>query len=339
MRGALRPSRRGLLRGALALAAGGAAAGVSGCDGGRQRPAAPVRTSFQTSGSTEVRWPGHQPGRLYLGVSQEDEDLSGLEAEVGRLGVHRNFFDFWSISEEMAIIRSDHEQARLPWISFKPPVTGPGGWHTVASGAVDDHLRGRARAYDTLSDPVVATFHHEPSGDAAGSAEQFAAAYAHVHDVMLDETGMSNVALVPVVGDWEFNPNNSRSAPRHYLDEHVLQRSAFIGIDLYQNASGAGYDERLGRILGQLDAWGRPDLMVGVGETGCTDAYRVPAVQWWKDSFGWAAANTARVGVISYFNSARNSRSGAYWPLDETAAKTAAFAASARSEVTCLLPA
>lgn len=313
-------------------------AGVSACDVS-SRPAAPSQTPFQTSKSARVRWPGHQPGRLYLGVSQEDEDLSALEARVGRLGAHRNFFDFWSISEEVAIIQADHEQARLPWVSFKGPTSGAGGWDTVSSGAVDDQLRGRARAYDAVSDPIVVTFHHEPSGDAAGFPEQFAAAYAHVHDVMRDETGMANVAFVPVLGDWEFNPNNSRSAPRRYLDDRVLQRSAFIGVDLYQNASGATYDERLGRILSQLDAWGRPDLMVGVGETGCTEAYRVPAVQWWKDSFGWAAANTERIGVISYFNSARNSRPGAYWPLDETVAKTAAFAASVRSDVTCLLPA
>ena len=152
-----------MLKGALALAAGGvAAAAVSGCEAGRRPPPAPVQTSFQTSDSTKVRWPGHQPGRLYLGVSQQDQDLSGLEAQVGRLGAHRNFFDFWSISEEVAMIRSDHEQARLPWVSFKPPISGPGGWARVASGAVDDHLRGRARAYDGFTDPIVVTFHHEP---------------------------------------------------------------------------------------------------------------------------------------------------------------------------------
>jgi hypothetical protein len=330
----LTTSRRGLLTGALALAAAGAAAaGVASCDAGR--PAVP----FDTSDPTRVRWPGHQPGRLYLGVSQEDEDLSALEDQVGPLGAHRNFFDFWSIAEEVAVIRADHAHGRLPWVSFKGPSSGETGWDTVASGGVDDHLRRRARAYDQIADPIVVTFHHEPSGDAAGSPEQFAAAYAHVHDVMRDETGMSNVALVPVLGEWEFNPSNSLSDPHRYLDDRVLQRSAFIGVDLYQNASGATYGERLGRILSQLDAWGRPDLMVGVGETGCTDAYRVPAVQWWNDSFGWAAANTQRIGVISYFNSARNSRPEAYWPLDETAAKTAAFAASLRSHVTCRLPA
>ena len=48
--------------------AAGAATGVASCDAGSGPPAVP----FDTSGPTRVRWPGHQPGQLYLGVSQED---------------------------------------------------------------------------------------------------------------------------------------------------------------------------------------------------------------------------------------------------------------------------
>jgi hypothetical protein len=74
---------------------------------------------------------------------------------------------------------------------------------------------------------------------------------------------------------------------------------------------------------------GHPNMMVGIGETGATDRYQaqagLSAVQWINQSLSWVAANTDKVGVVSYFNSTANSRSGVYWPLDESPAKLAAY--------------
>jgi len=186
----------------------------------------------------------------------------------------------------------------------------------------------------------VVTFNHEPSNDLSGTAEEFVAAYARVHDVMQDETGLDTIAFVPVLGDWEINPQNQLGRPERFLTEEVLDRSAFVGVDLYQNASGAAYDERLGRFVDLLERWGRPELMLGIGETGCTDVFGDPgAVQWWEDSWGWALREHDRVGVVSYFNSTRNSKDDVVWPLAESQAKIDSFRSSLASGAVCRLDA
>ena len=74
---------------------------------------------------------------------------------------------------------------------------------------------------------------------------------------------------------------------------------------------------------------GYPNKMIGIGETGATDGYKaetgMTAVQWMNESLSWVAANTDKVGVVSYFNSMNSSRSGVYWPLDESSAKLTAY--------------
>jgi hypothetical protein len=110
-------------------------------------------------------------------------------------------------------------------------------------------------------------------------------------------------------------------------------------VDIYQNASGEAYAERLGRVRDWLDEQGREDLMLGVGETGCTDTFGDPdAVEWWTRSWQWVEDNAATIAVVSYFDSSRNSREGVDWPLRESAQKLEAFRDSMRSPVACRLP-
>ncbi|MDQ3627440.1 MAG: hypothetical protein M3419_01180 [Actinomycetota bacterium] len=309
-----------------------AAATVAACRpfDGREQAA-----SWTAAGS---RWWGHQPGRIYLGLSQAAADLTSTEATLGRLGVHRSYFGFDDGRREDAQILADHAAGRLPWVSFKPPGTGPGAWGSVASGHADEALRARARRYAGYRLPSVVTFNHEPSNDLSGTAEEFVAAYARVHDVMQDETGLGTVSFVPILGDWEINPRNDLGRPEQFLTDDVLDRSAFVGVDLYQNASGTGYDERLGRLVDLLEGWGRPDLMLGIGETGCTDAFGEPgAVQWWEDSWDWVLREPDRVGVVSYFDSTRNSKADVVWPLAESQAKTDSFRRCLGSSAVCRL--
>jgi hypothetical protein len=67
--------------------------------------------------------------------------------------------------------------------------------------------------------------------------------------------------------------------------------------------------------------------MIGIGESGSTDRMydAKSAVDWLNESLNWVASHTDKVGVVSYFNSTANSRAGVYWPLDESAAKMAAY--------------
>lgn len=340
------------------VAAGLAALAGAGCDGSRQTGARPqppgrVRVTPTDRGASprpgeggvalggragDPRWPGHRPARVYLGLSYPDE-IADAEAEVGPVGVQRSYFLWDDLAREAEVIGDDHANRRLPWVSFKAPGEAS-GWEQVASGDLDDDLRLRARHYARFSEPVVVTFHHEPSNDRPGDGEEFVAAWTRVHDVMRAEADLSHVALVPVIGEWEYNPTNVEADPEDWISADVLDRASFLGVDVYQNASGETYDERLGRVLDWLAARGYPDLTLGVGETGCTDTFEFPtAVQWWSDCWSWVEANTAKIGVVAYFDSARNSREHVYWPLDESSEKERAFELALQSPTACRLPA
>ncbi|HUS65808.1 MAG TPA: hypothetical protein VMZ28_14755 [Kofleriaceae bacterium] len=299
--------------------------------------------------ATAARWPGHQPGRIYLGMSTPSDEWSAKLAALApeTPGVRRKFYEWNDATAEDAQIDGDHAAGRLPWVSFKPPVTGgtvPQRWDAITSGAYDADIRARAHRYADAGGPVVVTFHHEPSNDAADAdGVKWANAWIHIHDVMEAETGLENVAFAPILGEFLFNPSNSQE-PEKWITAGVIARQPFLGIDLYQNGSGDGFEVRLGRIITWLADHGDPDAMVGIGETGSTDhffdldAADPTAVEWWEDSWAWAVAHTDRIGVVSYFNSTRNSKPDLVWELAESTAKVAAFREALASPVTCRLP-
>ncbi len=321
-----RLDRRSLLR--LGSAAALSAAAVVGAGSAFVAPAA----------AAVPQWPGHKPGRIYLGAASYPNDISQVVNRTGPLGMRRTFYKWGDGAREDKAIRADHAARRMPWISFKPPSTSPGGWRAVSSGKHDAELRARARRYAGYSQPVVVTFNHEPHNDSTGTPAEFIAAWARVHDVMRSETGLKNVVSAPIIGEWVFNPVNRRHAPEQFINQGMLDRCHFLGVDLYQMKSGQAYDIRLGRVVDWLDAKGYSNKMVGVGETGATNAFGRPTgAEWWTSSWKWAAANTGRVGAISYFDTLHNNNAGLNWLLAESSAKLSAFRASATSSVACVL--
>jgi hypothetical protein len=290
-------------------------------DGAVARRTVHYTVKLRPGGSTDGgRWPGHQPGKILLGLSTAD--LSASVAAVGAIGLRRTFYN-WADKGEDKAIRADHAAGRLPWISFKPP-GGTAGWSAVASGAYDADITAMAQRYAGYAKPVIATFHHEPTND-GGDPAAYAAAWVRIHDVMAGETGLKNVTFAPILGDWEFNPKNRDGNPGGYLTPEVLDRIPFLGVDLYQNESNEGYSSRLARIIDWLDYRGVPEPMVGIGETGCCLAEDPEPQTWLQDNWDWAAKNVDTIGAMSYFDSTRNSRDAHVWRLDETKAKTATY--------------
>jgi hypothetical protein len=254
------------------------------------------------------------------------------------VGMHRSYFQWDDLGDERRTIRDDHAHRRLPWVSFKPPSTSGGGWLAVASGRHDGDLRRRAAAYAELDGPVVLTFHHEPSNDHTGTPQEYADAWVHVHDVMRAEAGLRNVAFVPIIDEWEWNPVNDERDPRRWLPDQLLDRAAFLGVDLYQDPTGEGLPERLARVLSWLSGIGRSRMMLGLGETACTDRFGSPtAAQWWTRSWRWVERWTDRVAVVGYYNTQLNAKGDVYWPLDESPEKLAAYRRSLDSPRSCLL--
>lgn len=286
-----------------------------------------------------TQWLGHKPGRIYLGMSTKGDPAPTL-ALTGPIGLTREFYSWTGQTGEIRRIQGEHAAGRLPWTSFTPPYEGSGSWAAVASGRYDADIRARAQRYAGLSKPVIVTFNHEPHTDIPtnGSPADFARAWVRVHDVMKGATGLKNVVSVPILGEWVFNPINKGPDPQEYLTSAVLSRCAFLGIDLYQNASGQGYAERLPRILSFLDSRGHGQKMIGLGETGACNAFGTPSgARWWTDSWNWAAANTTRVGAISYWSSIAATKPGQDFRLTESTSKLNAFRTSLQSSVACRL--
>lgn len=274
-------------------------------------------------GSGTPRWAGHQPGKILLGLSSAD--IADSVAATGPIGLRRTYYN-WNDPGEDKAIKADHASGRMPWVSFKPPGGSTAGWAALASGAYDADIKAMAQRYAGYKHPVISTFHHEPTND-GGNPADWAAAYVRLYDVIEAETGHANLAFVPIIGDWEFNPRNRDGQPDAFLTAPVLERLPFLGIDLYQNSSNDGFDKRLARIIDWLDYRGVVDPMVGIGETGCCLVEDPQPHRWLKSNWDWAVANIDKIGAMSYFDSTRNSKDGHIWRLDETPEKLATYKA------------
>ena len=244
-------------------------------------------------------------------------------------GVHRQFTSWANMNAVAKYIQADNAAGELPWISMKPPDGGAAGWQAIANGTYDADIRALAVVLKANDDkPLLFTFHHEPGNDGTeAEGVLWAAAYVRMHDILKSEGALVNVADPPIMSDWLFNPVNRTQDPANWLTDAVLQRAPFIGVDVYENASGETFAQRLPRVLDWLASRGYPNLMLGVGEVGSTDAAYPDstAVDWLNQSLTWAAQHTDEIGVVSYFNSMANSKSYVYWPLDESPAKMTAY--------------
>ncbi len=285
--------------------------------------------AYQVVAPPTAKWPGHQPGKLVLGMSCPDP-CGQLESELGAAyGVRRKFSQWGDWSGVAAEIDTDHRTDRLPWVSIKGPRSNAAGWRALAGGYYDAQIDSLAAMLKDHDDqPVILTFHHEPSNDATESeGRDWAAAYSHLHDRLLAQGALANVADAPIVGDWLFNPRNRSQDPANWVTKDVLSRAPFLGIDLYENGSGEAFAQRLPRILDYMESLGFGDLQVGIGEFGGTDAAypTKSAVEWINESLQWAMENPEDIGVASYFNSTNNSKEGTYWSLSESATKLETF--------------
>jgi hypothetical protein len=302
---------------------GAAAAGAAGAVVGPPLLGAAPATA---QAAARVRFPGHVPGRVYVGLTGGGFDIaSSLDAPVG---MRRTYYKWGDLDREMRQIAQDHAARRMPWISFKPPGRAATAWPEIAQGRHDQDIRRRARKYARLSKPVVVTFNHEPHND-NGNPDAFKRAWVRIHDVMKDETGLKNVISAPIVGEWVFNPYNRHDRPRNYLGKRVLRRCDLVGVDLYQNASGDGYDVRLRRVLRWLSRHGHPNMMVGLGESGATDDFGTPSgSRWWRDCWDYARQCDRLFGVNYWNNNLKH-----HWSLSQSSAKKAAFNRSVTDSV------
>ncbi len=85
-----------------------------------------------------------------------------LERRIGRrLGVRRTYWRADQIDSAVSTARADLRAGRLPWISFKLPVS----WEAMNSPWGASWARDLARRLRRLPGPVWIAFHHEPEHD------------------------------------------------------------------------------------------------------------------------------------------------------------------------------
>jgi hypothetical protein len=338
----LRKSRPALLIGAagiaaaLAIPSGIAPADASGvvatpaaehtADAGSRSTASPTADAKH---KPKPRFPGHRPGRIYLGMSCGELCHQKIPQLRHNFGLHR-WFKKWGNWHGIAeAIQEDRRNHRRPWISIEGPDRGAAtGWRDVGRGRYDRDIRELARTLKANDKSAVfIAFDHEPSNKAPTSlGKWWARGYIHLHDELKRLHALRHVALAPIMADWMFNKYNHEDNPADWLTPGVLNRAPFVAVDCYQNDSGDTYGKRLPRIARWLARHGHPHMMLGVGETGSTKMYRnTTPVKWLNQSLRWAAHHPNRVALISYFNSTAYSRSGSYWPLDESRQKLAVF--------------
>lgn len=330
------PRRRTVRRTAVGLTAAASLAGllVGSADAGAQPaghapPALASASTAAVDAKPKPRFPGHRPGKIYLGMSCGElchQKIPQLDRTFGLQRWYKKW-DNWRGVEKA--IQESRRSGRLPWISIEGPDRGAAtGWRDVGRGVHDGDIRALAKVLKANDQkPFFISFDHEPSNKAPDDqGHWWARGYNHFSDVLKDAGALKHVALPPIMADWMFNKYNREDNPASWLRPGVLRRAPFIGVDVYQNDSGKTYGSRLPRIIRWLDRHGHPRMMVGIGETGATNYYpNTTAVSWLNRSFRWAAHHPRRVVAISYFNSTAFSRPGAYWPLDESAGKLTAY--------------
>jgi len=137
--------------------------------------------------------------------------VTSLESLIGRpLAMERVYYrwdEAWPTADDVWT----RDAGRIPYISWNTRLANGSWipWADIAAGRYDDVLHERATALKVFGSPVVFSFNHEPENDpAAGSADDFVAAYRHVHDVF-DADGVTNVTYAWTMMAWGFRSGNA----------------------------------------------------------------------------------------------------------------------------------
>ena len=103
------------------------------------------------------------PGTTFLGAAVNGtSDLGTRETQLGsHLSLHRTYFQANNIAGAVKQANADHAAGRLPWISFKEPLS----WADMAAGKGNTWATQVADGLATVDGPIWLAVHHEPEND------------------------------------------------------------------------------------------------------------------------------------------------------------------------------
>jgi len=240
----------------------------------------------------------------YMGASHGgNDDPSALERRAGSpLGVRRTYYRGDQVEYAVTTARADLAAGRLPWISFKLPLS----WEDMAAGLGDTWTTDLAQQLSELDGPVWLAFHHEPEGD--GDMDAWRRMQERLAPIV--RATASNVAFTVILTGW----NQMFGSPDYRLSR-IWPRDTKIdvaGFDIYNEFGvrkhGSTIDEwpRMRRSYFQpLSSWARRhDVAWGLAETGITDQGFRSSPRWIQRSF---RSMRSHGGVaFAYFDSPLN---------------------------------
>ncbi len=240
----------------------------------------------------------------YMGASHGGNDEpDSLERRAGApLGVRRTFYRGDQVEYAVRTAREDLAAGRLPWISFKLPLS----WEDMAAGRGDAWTLDLSRQLGALPGPVWLAFHHEPEGDGDMSAwrrmqERLAP--------MVRRTA-PNVAFTVILTGW----NQLFGSPDYSLRK-IWPRNTKVdvaGFDIYNEFGVRKHGRTISEWPGlrrnyfqPLSAWARRhDVAWGLAETGITDQGFRASPRWIQRSFH--SMRSAGGVAFAYFDSPLN---------------------------------
>ena len=241
---------------------------------------------------------------------------TSLENRAGqRLGVRRTYWTGTQVDSAVAVARLDVRRGRVPWISFKLPLS----WEAMAAGQGDAWARDLARKLARVPGPVWLAFHHEPEGDGNLLAwrkmqERLAPLVRRI---------APNVAYTVILTGW-----NQLYGDAAYGFDRLWPRGVEIdlaGFDLYNEygvTKNGNYDDRWPCMrcvfYRPLERWAeRHDVAWGIAEFGWTDEAAARRPHWLRHTYH--EVRKAGGVAFTYFDTPYNSI--ASWDLTSAAKK------------------
>ncbi|HQR27635.1 MAG TPA: carbohydrate binding domain-containing protein, partial [Nocardioides sp.] len=251
------------------------------------------------------------PGSTYLGAAiSGDTSLPTREAQLGGpLALHRTYYKATQISNAVRDAKADLAEGRLPWMSFKAPLS----WADMAAGKGTAWSTQLADALATVPGPVWLAVHHEPEND--GDMALWTQMQAQIAPIIHART--DNVAYSVIYSGWNtFGGGNNTVATKWPGDENI----DILAIDAY-NDYGAVRNGKVGtKVLdlttyyAKMAAWATEHGTAwAIGETGQTAVASAVDPTWLDRTYHDMVAMGG--AGLSYYDSTANSV--ADWTLDD----------------------
>lgn len=272
----------------------------------------PTSPDQSDSGGCVANAMGIPRSGAYLGAAVNGtSDIRERENRLGEtMALHRTYYSGGGIAAAVRTAKADLALGRLPWISFKAPLS----WPQMASGAGDAWVRELADGLKTVPGPVWLAVHHEPEKD--GDMADWTAMQARIGPIIHDRT--DNVAYSIIYSGWNTFGGGNNTIATKWPGDSVVD---ILAIDAY-NDYGAQRHAKVGaKVLDlksyyvKMAAWAKAHGTAwAIGETGQTRA-AAQVDPTWLDRAYLDMVALGGAG-LSYYDSSANSV--ADWTLDDS---------------------